>query len=90
MLIEMARMSVEDGLVMQLHVGLLPQPQPARLEQFGADKGDDIPVATEWVHNLKPLLDDFGNDPRLTLILFTMDETSYTARWRPWPGTILR
>ena len=59
--------------------GLLPQPQPVVFEQFGADKGADIPVATEFTYNLKPLLDRFGNDPRLTLILFTLDETNYTA-----------
>ena len=78
MMIEMARMSAEDGLVMQMHAGTFRNHNPFVFERFGADKGHDIPVATEFTHNLKPLLDRFGNDPRLTLILFTMDETNYS------------
>lgn len=78
MMIEMARMSVEDGMVMQLHAGCYRNHNPVVFEKFGADKGDDIPVETEWVYNFKPLLDRFGNDTRLTLLLFTMDETSYS------------
>jgi glucuronate isomerase len=78
MAIEMARMSVEDGLVMQFHAGCYRNHNPLVFEKFGADKGHDIPVVTEWVHNLKPLTDRFGNDPRLTMLLFTMDETSYS------------
>lgn len=78
MMIEMARMSAEDGLVMQMHAGTFRNHNPFLFERFGADKGHDIPVATEFTHNLKPLLDRFGNDPRLTLILFTMDETNYS------------
>ncbi len=78
MMIEMARMSVEDGLVMQMHTGSYRNHNPAAFDEFGADKGHDIPVATEFTYNLKPLLDRFGNDRRLTLILFTMDETSYS------------
>jgi len=77
MMIEMARMSAEDGLVMQMHAGTFRNHNPFVFERFGADKGHDIPVATEFTYNLKPLLDRFGNDPRLTLILFTMDETNY-------------
>ena len=86
MLIEMARMSVEDGMVMQLHAGCYRNHNPAVFETFGADKGHDIPVATEWVYNLKPLLDRFGNDPRLTLVLFTLDETSYSRELSPLAG----
>lgn len=86
MMIEMARMSVEDGLVMQFHAGCYRNHNPLVFEQFGADKGHDIPVVTEWVHNLKPLLDRFGNDSRLTLILFTMDETSYSREMAPLAG----
>jgi len=78
MMIEMARMSVEDGMVMQLHAGCYRNHNPVVFEKFGTDKGCDIPVETEWVYNLKPLLDRFGNDPRLTLLLFTMDETGYS------------
>jgi glucuronate isomerase len=86
MMIEMARMSVEDGLVMQLHAGCYRNHNPVLFEACGADKGHDIPVLTEWVYNLKPLLDRFGNDPRLTLVLFTMDETSYSRELAPLAG----
>ena len=86
MMIEMARMSLEDGMVMQLHAGCYRNHNPVVFEAFGADKGHDIPVVTEWVYNLKPLLDRFGNDPRLTLILFTLDETSYSRELAPLAG----
>ncbi len=86
MMIEMARMSVEDGMVMQLHAGCYRNHNPVVFETCGADKGCDIPVLTEWVYNLKPLLDRFGNDPRLTLILFTLDETSYSRELAPLAG----
>jgi glucuronate isomerase len=86
MMIEMARMSAEDGLVMQLHAGCYRNHNPAVFDRFGTDKGSDIPVATEWVYNLKPLLDRFGNDARLTLLLFTMDETSYSRELAPLAG----
>jgi glucuronate isomerase len=86
MMIEMARMSVEDGMVMQLHAGCYRNHNPVVFDRFGADKGHDIPVATEWVYNLKPLLDRFGNDPRLTLLLFTMDETTYSRELAPLAG----
>jgi len=84
--IEMARMSTEDGLVMQFHAGCYRNHNPVVFEAFGADKGHDIPVQTEWVQNLKPLTDRFGNDPRLTLLLFTMDETSYSRELAPLAG----
>ena len=86
MMIEMARMSVEDGLVMQFHAGCYRNHNPLVYERFGADKGHDIPVETEWVRNLKPLTDRFGNDPRLTMIIFTMDETGYTREMAPLVG----
>jgi glucuronate isomerase len=86
MMIEMARMSVEDGMVMQLHAGCYRNHNPVVFEKFGADKGCDIPVATEWVYNLKPLLDRFGNDPRLTLLLFTLDEAGYSRELAPLAG----
>lgn len=86
MMVEMARMSAEDGLVMQFHSGCYRNHNPSVFEKFGADKGHDIPVETEWVRNLKPLTDRFGNDSRLTLILFTMDETGYTREMAPLAG----
>jgi len=78
MLYEMARMSVEDGLVMQLHPGSCRNYNSKIYSQFGADRGFDIPMSTEYTHNLHPLLESFGNQPNFTLILFTLDETTYS------------
>ncbi len=86
MLTEMARMSVEDGMVMQLHPGVFRSHNPSVLARFGRDKGADIPLAGEFVRGLKPLLDRFGNDPRLTLILFTLDEDVYSRELAPLAG----
>ncbi len=86
MLMEFARMSVEDGLVMQLHVGSLRNHNPAVFARFGLDKGADIPIATEWTRNLKPLLDAYGADPRFRLILFTLDESTYSRELAPLAG----
>ncbi|MBI5957578.1 MAG: glucuronate isomerase [Chloroflexi bacterium] len=86
MLIEMARMSIEDGLVMQLHPGSFRNHNGLIFEGFGRDKGADMPISTEYTRNLKPLLDLYGSDPRLTLILFTLDETSYTRELAPLAG----
>ncbi|MGZ6314860.1 MAG: glucuronate isomerase [Candidatus Limnocylindrales bacterium] len=86
MLIEFARMSVEDGLVMQLHVGSLRNHDRTLFERFGADMGADIPVAAEFTRNLQPLLERFGNDQRLALIVFTLDETTYGRELAPLAG----
>lgn len=86
MLMQMARMSVEDGLVMQLHVGSLRNHDSQLFAHFGADRGADIPVATEWTRSLRPLLNKYGNDPRLTLILFTLDESTYSREMAPLAG----
>jgi glucuronate isomerase len=79
-------MSVEDGLVMQLHVGSLRNHNRTLFERFGADMGADIPVAAEFTRNLQPLLDRFGNDSRLRLIVFTLDETAYARELAPLAG----
>jgi len=86
MLVEMARMSLEDGLVMQLHPGACRNHNPAVYNAFGRDKGADIPAATDYVHALKPLLDRFGNERTLTLIVFTLDESSYSRELAPLAG----
>ena len=70
MLTEMAGMSVEDGLAMQLHPGSVRNYNRLVYERFGRDKGADIPSPTDYVRGLRPLLDKYGNDPRLTFILF--------------------
>lgn len=86
MLIEMARMSADDGLVMQLHVGSFRNHNPRIFQQFGRDMGADIPVTTEFTRNLKPLLDEWGNHPALTIILFNLDETNYSRELAPLAG----
>lgn len=86
MLTEMARMSIDDGMVMQIHPGVARNHNPAVLARFGRDKGADMPIAGEFVHALKPLLDRFGNEPKLTLILFTLDEDSYSRELAPLAG----
>jgi glucuronate isomerase len=86
MLTQMAQMSIEDGLVMQLHAGCYRNHNPQVLTQFGRDKGADLPLPNEFVHNLKPLLDKFGNSTDLSLILFTLDETTYSRELAPLAG----
>ncbi|MEZ4659567.1 MAG: glucuronate isomerase [Caldilineaceae bacterium] len=86
MLMEMARMSSEDGLVMQLHPGSLRNHNPQLWEKFGPDMGADIPVATEFTRNLKPLLNDFGNHPNFRLILFMLDESTLARELAPLAG----
>jgi glucuronate isomerase len=86
MLTEMARMSVEDGLVMQIHPGAWRNHNQTVFQKFGRDKGADIPMRTDYVRALKPLLDRFGNDPRLSLIVFTLDESSYSRELAPLAG----
>ena len=86
MLLEMARMSLDDGLVMQIHPGACRNHNRWLFEQYGRDKGADIPMRTEYVHALKPLLDCFGNDARLSIILFTLDETAYSRELAPLAG----
>jgi glucuronate isomerase len=78
MLMEMARMSIDDGLVMQLHPGSLRNHNDIVFQKFGLDKGADIPLQTEYTLNLLPLLNKYGNDSRPALILFTLDETTYS------------
>ena len=86
MLMVMARMSIEDGLTMQIHAGVVRNHNSALHEKFGPDKGCDIPQQTDFVHNLRPLLNKYGNDPRLNLIVFTVDETSYSRELAPLAG----
>ncbi|OGS17960.1 MAG: glucuronate isomerase [Elusimicrobia bacterium RIFOXYA2_FULL_40_6] len=78
MVMEMARLSIEDGLVMQLHVGCYRNHNREVFEKFGPDKGCDIPIPLEFTKNLQPLLNKYGNNPRLTLIVFTLDEANYS------------
>jgi glucuronate isomerase len=86
MLTEMARLSLEDGLVMQIHPGAWRSHNPRLFHDFGRDKGADIPMATDYVGGLKPLLDRYGNERDLTVILFTLDETTYARELAPLAG----
>ena len=86
MLMEMARMSIEDGLVMQIHPGSDRNHNRVIYDKYGPDKGCDIPMATEYTHNLKELLNKYGNDPRLTVIVFTLDEATYARELAPLAG----
>jgi glucuronate isomerase len=86
MLTEMAEMSNDDGLVMQIHPGSFRNHNPSVLAAFGRDAGADIPTRTDYVHALKPLLDRFGNSPSLAIILFTLDETAYSRELAPLAG----
>jgi glucuronate isomerase len=86
MLVEFARMSVDDGLVMQLHPGAVRNHNKWLYATHGRDVGGDIPQATEYLHALTPLLDAFGNDPRLRLVLYTLDEYTFTRELAPLAG----
>jgi glucuronate isomerase len=86
MLTEMAGMSVEDGLTMQLHPGSVRNHNRAVYERFGRDKGADIPAPTEYVRGLQPLLGKYGNEPGFTFIVFTLDESTYSRELAPLAG----
>jgi glucuronate isomerase len=86
MLCEMARMSLEDGLVMQLHAGAFRNHNRSIFKKYGTDKGADVPQSTEYVHGLRPLLSRFGNEPNFTLIVFTLDESTYSRELAPLAG----
>lgn len=86
MLTEMARMSLDDGLVMQIHPGAVRDHNRAIFERYGRDMGGDIPRAADYVNALRPLLDQFGNEPKLTIVLFTLDESTYSRELAPLAG----
>lgn len=86
MLTEMARMSLEDGLVMQIHAGSCRNHNAQLFARFGRDKGADIPMRTDYVHALRPLLDVVGNEAALSIILFTLDESVYARELAPLAG----
>jgi glucuronate isomerase len=86
MLTEMARMSCDDGMTMQIHPGSFRNHNPALFAKYGPNIGADIPVRTDYVHDLKPLLDAVGNRGDLTIILFTLDESDYARELAPLAG----
>ena len=86
MLTEMARMSLDDHLVMQIHPGSFRNHNQTVFDRFGRDKGADIPSRTDYVNGLKPMLDAVGGEPDLQIILFTLDETTYSRELAPLAG----
>ena len=86
MLVQMAAMSRDDGLVMQIHAGSWRGHNPTLTDRFGPDVGADIPKSVNYVGTLKPLLDRFGNDPSLTVVMYTLDETTYGRELAPLAG----
>jgi glucuronate isomerase len=86
MLFQMAAMSAEDGLVMQLHPGVLRDHDPAIHATYGPDQGHDIPVATEFTRSLRPVLERFGHAEGFRMVLFTVDETVYSRELAPLAG----
>jgi glucuronate isomerase len=86
MLTEMAAMSLDDKLVMQIHPGSFRNHNANVFHRFGPDMGADIPMPTNYVQALRPLLDRFGNESGLTIILFTLDESTYSRELAPLAG----
>ena len=86
MLTEMARISMDDGLVMQIQAGSFRNHNQEIFQSFGRDMGADIPMQTDYVHALQPFLNRFGNEKSLSVILFTLDETSYGRELAPLAG----
>ena len=86
LLIEMAGLSVEDGLVMQLHPGSFRDHNELIYGTFGRDKGGDIPIQVDFTRGLKALLNKYGNNPKLTLVIFTLDEDTYSRELAPLAG----
>lgn len=93
MLTEMARMSAEDGMVMQLHSGSLRNHSMDVFTRFGRDRGFDIPFAVSFTEALQPLLNAVGHEEKFRLILFTLDEATYSRELAPlagaWPSLLL-
>ena len=82
----MAQMSLEDGLVMQIHAGVVRNHNQSMMAQFGRDRGADLPAPVNFVAGLKPMLDRLGHEPGLTVVLFTLDEASYSRDLAPLAG----
>ena len=86
MLTEMAKMSVDDGMVMQIHPGSYRNHNAVLFDRFGRDVGADIPLPVNYVEGLKPMLDVVGAERDLTIVLFTLDEDTYSRELAPLAG----
>lgn len=86
-LFDQARLSAEeDGLVMQLHLGVTRNHNPHLFGKYGPDMGSDIPHRVNWTAGLAPLMAAFGNHPNFNAILFTLDESAYSRELAPLAG----
>ena len=79
-------MSIDDGMVMQIHAGSVRNHSSRVYQRFGSDKGFDIPTKADYVNYLRPLLEVVGHEPKLTIIVFTLDETTYSRELAPLAG----
>jgi glucuronate isomerase len=86
MLLEMARMSADDGLVMTLHPGVRRGHHRPTTAVFGPDTGSDVPLPVTFVDPLRPLLERFGTAPGFRLVLFTLDESVFSRELAPLAG----
>ncbi|MEJ3403710.1 glucuronate isomerase [Rathayibacter sp. YIM 133350] len=86
LLYRLAEMSSEDGLVMQLHPGVIRNHHQPTLAAYGPDTGHDLPDVGAFTRPLAPILRDFGTDPTFRLVLFTVDETTFSREIAPLAG----
>jgi glucuronate isomerase len=86
LLLEMARLSCDDGLVMTLHPAIRRNHHGPTLERYGSDVGADIPLRVEFTDALRPLLNRYGTHPDFHLVLFTVDETTFSSEIAPLAG----
>ena len=86
MLLEHAKMAADDGLVMQLHPGSLRNYDYEIAKNYGTDRGMDIPVATTYTRELRDLLNAVGKHPNFRMVLFTLDESTYSRELAPLAG----
>ncbi|MGW0231816.1 glucuronate isomerase [Actinopolymorpha singaporensis] len=86
MFTEMARMASEDGLVMQVHPGVLRDHHTGTFDRYGRDVGGDIPMTTEYTRSLRPLLERYGTHPNFRMVLFTVDEDVFSREIAPLAG----
>lgn len=86
MMLQMAGMSVDDGLVMTVHPGVRRNHNSHTFNRFGADTGHDIPIRTSFTQGLRPLLERYGLVKDFHLVLFTVDETTFSREIAPLAG----
>jgi glucuronate isomerase len=86
MLYRLAEMAASDGLVMQLHPGVHRNHHRPTFEAYGPDTGHDLPAVGSFTEPLTPILRDFGTNATFRLVLFTVDETTFSREIAPLAG----